>query len=133
MVVVDADLDKQTLPYRPPPLVKVNVVTLHNLLTVMTLVWIYSNIYRSSKPACVVLSCCSQMIYNCCTKKSGELIGKGTFGEVFYRKFRPLLMGYVVTETVVKIFMAYIAGPNMYDLIFQKVRETLNDDFKPPQ
>ena len=38
-----------------------------------------------------------------------------------------------MTETVVNIFMADIAGPNMYDLIFQKVREILNDDFKPPQ
>ena len=42
-------------------------------------------------------------------------------------------MGYVVTETVVKIFMAYIAGPNMYGLIFKKVREILNDDFIPRQ
>lgn len=32
-----------------------------------------------------------------------------------------LLMGYVATDTVIKIVMAYIDGPNLFDLLFRKV------------
>lgn len=33
-----------------------------------------------------------------------------------------LLMGYIATKTVMKIVMSFIDGPNLYDLVFRKVR-----------